>query len=332
MNAPVLAALSPDTLACLSCGQAVPVDETSERVTLTATGRVGVPAPLNPDVSPQMIRTEFSRCTTCSNREQAARQILADLPEVVGRFGRDTALHRLTCALDALAALGLPYPATFNAAEVSALLRHLTMPVRWSARFAPIALADARTGTAALRPWEHVTNEMKAEVRSGFAAVLAARVSRTSADLRLTPQEGRACLLCGIGHVTLPAARVNALGGRAAALAATWTPRKINPATIGGPGSPEPIHGSLCPTCDKAATDAGAMGQTAMLTAYAAHLREHGRTAEADAVRSGEFLRIVGWAGFDHRERRSGRPGVAPNREPWDHLVLDMTIDGGPTA
>lgn len=326
----VLLALPPGALACLSCGQVVPTAEQRERITTAAQSREGDP-PSDPANPRALIETTFARCRTCADRDEAAGRILRDLPGLAARLGTESARHRLACALDALAAAGLPYPSTFTTEEVSALLRHLTAlggSVRWSARFAPVLRSGVRRDSATASPWDHVRAEQRDEVRRAHAHVLAARVGRGAPPLRIAPPTGRACLLCGLGHVPVTAARVGALGGRDGAVMAVWSQaRTVSASVLGGRRSPDGLTGHLCPECSDAVGTVGAMGQTAMGRAYSAYLRRMGQTREVDALRTVDEVRLIGWAAFDDAEQRAGRAALAPNAEPWAHVTFTIPGD-----
>lgn len=313
----VRVALTGDALACLSCGVAVSAEEVAERgvTVVDAHARAGVPVSQNPDAPPTRLRFEFSRCARCADRERAAGLILDDLPRVVARLGADMARHRLTCALDGLAAVGATPPRTFDAATVSALLRHLAAPgasVRWASRFAPVVTEGARPGAANVEPWQHLGEEVARAVRDGWAAALAERVARSAPDARLAPPEGRGCAFCGVSHVTVPAVRVTALGGSEWAARRVWSTVKVSPRTFGGQHSPRPVTVALCPPCAEAVDATGAVGEPAMRRAFAAHLRGQGRDYDALLIAHEDVGPVSGWAA----KRRK------PNAGPWAHLRM----------
>ena len=57
--------------------------------------------------------------------------------------------------------------------------------------------------------------------------------------------------------------------------------------------SPDRLAGWLCPPCSEAVDSAGAIGQTAMANALAAHLRSNGRETDAERLRTAD-PRLVG--------------------------------------
>lgn len=317
-TASIYVALTDGALACASCGVAVPADEQpDEPVTETSLGREGALVPNSPD-APRPTQTHtFTRCPSCADRDEAVRLILDDVPEVVVRLDPEVAHHRLGCALDAIAATGGGFPrgSDLTAAEVNALIRHLTGPgadTRWSSRFAPLTAAGARPGTAALGPWAHVTEEARAAVRQGRAAVLRERVARSAPDEWIEPPEGTGCMFCGVGHITVSAQRVAALGGRDKAAEAVWRVERVNPRVLGGPPAPQRLTGALCGPCAAAVDTVGSIGHTAMERAYVEHLREQGEHEAAKYLGAHGADRMTGWSGLGTEE---------PNPAPWEHLV-----------
>lgn len=326
---PLVATLFTGSLACLACGQGVPED--SPTTTVEAMAREGHRASRNPNMAPVSIKTQFRECWPCRDRDDVAHTALVALPGLSARFGPVNAKYRLRLALDGLAALGKRPPANLDAAEVSALMRHLTIPggsARWAARFAPVMAADADPATSALHSWSHVTEAQRQALREGYAALLADRVARVSPPPRLAPPEGHppACAMCGLGHVEVSAAEVQRLGGTARARERVWRPVRFNSHTLGGPRTPNPVPGHLCPTCSTAVTEAGAVGAEAMEGSYLRALRSEGRTDEVASIRQGAVPRLIGWAGHDLSETSAGRPPVPPNEKPWEHILVRRRV------
>ena len=326
---PLVTTLFAGSLACLACGQGVPED--SPTMTVEAMAREGHRASRNPNMAPVSITTQFRECWPCRDRDDVAHAAIVALPGVAARYGHGNAKYRLRLALDGLAALGHQPPDNLDAAEVSALMRHLTIPggsARWAARFAPVMAADADPATSALYPWSHLTTEQRAALRAGYAALLADRVARTSPPPRLAPPEGHppACAMCGVGSVEVSAAEVHRHGGTASARERVWRPIRFNSHALGGPRTPNPVPGNLCPTCSTAVTEAGAVGAEAMEGSYRQALTAEGRTKEIEAMRRGEVPSLIGWAGFDLRETSAGRPPVPPNEKPWEHILVRRRV------
>lgn len=327
---PVTVQLFAGSLACDACGQGVPDHPDAPTIRAQIEGRVGQEhlAMLRAH-SPRPI--EFRTCLPCRERRAVADRAVSRLPGLAGRFGPDNARYRLGLALDALAALGrrLPDAEALTEPDAAALVRHLTIVgggVRYMSRFVPVAWSEAEPGTSAAYPWAHLTDEQSARLRDGYGALMAERVARNAPPVRLAPPEGRACMLCGLGHVTRPAAEVVAHGGTEAAQRRLWRIASASPDALGGDRSPDRLRGSLCPTCDAVVSDIGAIGIRAMERAYEQLLRQTGRTAEANVMRYDETsVRLTAWAALDHRERRAGRKPIPPNREPWQHIRARTT-------
>ncbi|MEI2775470.1 MAG: hypothetical protein V9G19_05745 [Tetrasphaera sp.] len=327
---PLVATLFAGSLACLACGQGVPED--SAVTTLDVTGRVVfLPALGVTKVQAVEETVTFRECWPCRDRDDVAHAALVALPGVAARYGHGNAKHRLRLALDGLAALGHRPPDKLDAAEVSALMRHLTIPggsARWAARFAPVMAADADPATSALHPWSHLTTEQRAALREGYGALLADRVARVSPPPRLAPPEGdpQACAMCGVGSVEVSAAEVHCHGGTVRAREHVWRPVRFNAHVLGGPRTPSAQQGNLCPVCSDETTKAGAVGAEAMEGSYLRALRSEGRTDEVASIRQGAVPRLIGWAGHDLSETSAGRPPVPPNEKPWEHILVRRRV------
>lgn len=291
-------------LACRSCGFATA--ETSESETVTGVGwDVEVTFKAMENWSPPSVTVTL--CRACREREESA-----DLPpHLAARLGPQIGRERLVAALDGLAALGVRPPATVAPMD---LIRHLNaagQQVRWVTRFVPLGTPGRSTRTAARVPWAHVTDEQRAALRDGYGAVLAATTARHAPNARLTPPSGPpACLMCGIGAVTLTASRVVALGGTERARERVWTHRVVtSPVVLGGGGS-KAVTGHTCPECTQAISDTGAIGPDAIESSLAAYLREAGRSDEARLVREAGLARPRCWVTV--RE--------SPNPRRWGHI------------
>lgn len=178
-------------------------------------------------------------------------------------------------------------------------------------RFAnPMTLTKNRCSP---RPWAHVTLGQRAALRSAYADVLRDRLALNEPPVALRcPTRG--CLLCGVRAVNRSAIEVARRGGREAAVAAVWRPLTVPPVALGGRG-PEPVNGHLCPDCAEVVEEVGAVGPTARGRAVVAHVRRVAGVAKADrlsAMLDDDFPpTLPGW----------GALHLAPNQEPWSHLV-----------
>jgi len=128
-----------------------------------------------------------TRCRDCESMRQLADAIVTDHLGLAARLGRDSAKHRLECALGGLAVLGLPVTAPTTEAEALALIRHLGVPghtTRWLSRFTPTLAADAQLNTCSPHPWAHVRIGQRAALRQGYAALLKERVASGGPPVR----------------------------------------------------------------------------------------------------------------------------------------------------
>ena len=102
-------------------------------------------------------------------------------------------------------------------------------------------------------------------------------------------------------------------GGPVATASAVSRPVMTNQTVLGRRG-PDRVCGHVCPECDTAIDEAGAIGQTAIRWAVITHV---GRTSQTRAKRLRALLDedfrpvLLAWGVLN-------RP---PNREPWGHLV-----------
>jgi hypothetical protein len=330
-------ALASGWLACLSCGQAVLRNAAAETtpagapIVLETYGRHGA----QPTARPHSAEVVLTRCQVCADRLQMAERVVDSRPRLAARFGPDNAVHRLSCALDGLAALGYdPATATKTAvvpgeAEVLALIRHLTVPgaqSRWASRLVPFLAADADLRTCSPSAWAHVKLGQRRELRTGYAALLAERVARNAPPINLAPPPvpatevylgqrlvtPAACLFCGIGQQSVPAVEVEQAGGRIAAAQQVWTRHTITPGQMGGALSPEALVGHLCRVCAAAVRHVGSIGPDALERALVAHL-----APQQIGMLGYDNLRVPGLVGWAVLAVTRQAP---PNTRPWEHL------------
>lgn len=309
--------------ACPGCGVWTTPDRTEPVVTAPVyaarpDGRIGR----------HLANTPLTRCADCRALRDRARALLDAHPSARARLG-NIADERVESVLCALALLGVPLPETITEADLSALLRHLARPgaaARWE--------NGARPGMHAPRPWSHVRESARADLRAAYATLLRERLSAGSPDVILTPPTVRywepdvvvpgGCLLCGVRAVTVTAAQVARLGGREAAQGLAWQPVTAQPSALGGPRAPVRVAGHACPPCSEALASVGAVGPTALERALAAHLPDAAaqRLRAALAQTVGTVPGLVGWGALVYAAGRDERPSPEPNREPWGHLDL----------
>lgn len=298
-------ALAAGRLACPSCGISVPTEGASgQRVTATDTR-----------ASEHVTRAEFQRCPTCQARHDLAQHV-GRFPAMRARLG-NRAGDTLAAALDALAAAHQPVPTeewltrTTHLSHTHAATLDLT---RTLGRLGP-GIQWQQAGLpdrAARHAWSHVTGEQRQDVLDARARLMRLQVAAQEPPHRLAPpQPSAACLMCGVGHVEVPAQKVVRVGGDDAARHQVWTSRSASPQTLGGRPGPNALRGHVCPDCDEAVTAAGAIGHSAMVRAFRLHLLAVGREQDAAGFRDpDEVSGVVGWAAL---------PGRSPGREPWAH-------------
>jgi hypothetical protein len=259
-------------------------------------------------------RIALGRCRSCEERRGQALAMVAAHPAAVVRLGGPPE-ELAEGALTALALLDRPMPDRLSDDEVRLLLRHLG-PLGSGLAWGVCAVPDRADPYA----FAHVRESDRVRLRNAYADALRQRVALTAPPVRLVPPaesgEGFAvtggCLLCGVGHVDLPAAQVLRLGGREAAQRAVWRRLTTTPATLGLEGSAR-IHGHVCPDCADAIDRVGAVGPTACARAVVAYVR---RCSEEKATRlrtmlSGEYAPSVpAWAALS----------LPPRDEPWAHV------------
>lgn len=296
--------------ACFSCGIATdgPDVVTVEPMAVDGGAFPGRPRNANlPSVS-------FGRCQPCTERHELAGRMLDADPRAVARIGsRSIAAHRLECALDGLAAVGMKMPKAGE--SVGPLIEHLLTPgggARWSFAFGPIRMPEADPSASNAEPWEHVT-DLQA-IRDGVARMLAERFASTQPEKQVAPPSPSvACLFCGVGTVEASALRVARLGGLEQAAERLWKPINADAHTFGANRRTKRVEGHLCADCANAADTEGAIGHRAMRLALMRHLKATGRRRDLALVQSGELEGLTPWAVLGESE---------PNAKPWDHLVI----------
>lgn len=319
--------LLPDWTPCAVCGQAAPKPNgTNGRV------RVDLARDSSPAASNLQLHTLLlTRCDDCQEVHRRAQAIVKAHPGLAGQLGPDLAVERVESVLVALGLLGqtLPGPEV-RPGDLGLHLRHLDQAgssVTWQGR--------AAAGMCNPYPFAHVRLSERRRLRAAYAGQLRERVALTAPPVKVPPPplEGpatatatptstaRGCLFCGLGHLVLPADQVQRLGGRTAASRSMWTLVLTHTDALGGRFSPARIEGYLCPRCNDAVQEEGAVGPTsltrAMLGALAADA-DQTRREKAERLRDESLdVRPIGWGALAVRDQT-----VQPNSRPWEHISL----------
>lgn len=284
-----IAARPEGTAACAHCGMPTPGPTTGFHV-FSREVPVGSGGATRVDEMPRGTTVDLGLCEACAATGEHAARLLEAHPAVARRIG-SPARHQVTCALDALRAIGEIPPEETTADALTELLdlASLGAAARWSARFSPLWRRGSREEHAASEPWLFVGLDTRADIRREYARWLARRLpSRPVAS----PSGG--CLLCGIGEVL---ARHDT----------PWRATTANGTVLGGGAGS--VSGHLCPACQHAQDDAGShMLDAAILTAVDPDRATRRKRPYAPSVNGA---------------RAWGVTSRKPNREPFAHLDLD---------
>lgn len=312
--------LPPDHLACIDCG---------------------LPVPLSPGVKPILVSTTtthhqpaevlFLRCGECQHLTDTATEAIAQLPSLSARLGEHSAIHQLASSLLALTVLGQELPTREQLADratVRALIHHLSIGAgaRWVSQFAPMLVRSPKAYAEAR--WEHLGDDLLANLRAAYASLLAERVARVASPVKLAPPAApdpdlARCLYCGVAQLAVEASEAVRVGGRETARTMAWRPISVaTPSCIGAPISPHAVKGWVCTRCALAIDEAGVVGQGSMEKALRQHLKDAARTDDLASIAGSELDVITSWAGFVLRQRRMNRPIPPANAEPWGHLII----------
>lgn len=213
------------------------------------------------------------------------------------------------------------------------LIRLVSTPaasITWSSGCAPVIVSGAGPGSCSPTPWACAPPGALAAVRAGYAKLLAERVARSSPPVSLPPPPlsaradtvavTGACLLCGVGAVALPAARVVQLGGPERAADETW----IGPVTV--TRRADSLVGWLCPPCAAAYRQEGSWGASTIERAVLAHLEATGRAEDATALRGrltgGERPVWPSYLDLFHRATTRRQPPPRPSAQRFGLLTL----------
>ena len=105
-----------------------------------------------------------------------------------------------------------------------------------------------------------------------------------------------------------------------------WTLVLTHIDALGGRQSPARIEGYLCPRCNDAVEDVGAVGPTSLTQAMLGALMasdDQATRAKAEKVRNeGLDVRPIGWGALvaHARQQNPPEPDPRPNTRPWGHL------------
>lgn len=186
-------------------------------------------------------------------------------PGLAGQRGPDLAVEGVESVLVALGLFGAPLLGPEVAGpDLGLHLRHLDQAgssVTWQGR--------AVAGSCNPYPFAHVRQSERRRLREAYAELLRERVALMAPPVLISPPEpselawSRGCLFCGVGHLALPAAQVQRLGGRSATFRAMWTALSTHPDALGGRPSPTRVDGHLCPQCTDAVQVEGSVGRPA---------------------------------------------------------------------
>jgi hypothetical protein len=125
------------------------------------------------------------------------------------------------------------------------------------------------------------------------------------------------CLLCGVCSVTLPAARVVALGGVEQAVVHLWRAATMH-------RGPHRLTGHLCPPCADSFDSVGSWGPSLIEEAVLADLEATDRRQQATDLRrrlAGEDAPLLtAYATLVHRAVKAGRAVPPGSARSWGHL------------
>lgn len=326
-----LIALPADRLPCATCGVATPPPATQAGVIYVDVNTYGPRGN-----AARAERVPLAVCEPCSVLAGHAVALAAAHPALIRALGSHRALEAAEGVVTALSLLGQPLPATdVDDKRLSMLVRNL----------GTIGLAlryrrDVKPGKVNPYAWAHVRTTDRDDLRDKYAAALAERVAANTAPVKITPPPfdpyditvgaqpvGAACGICGVGHVSMPAATVLRSGGREAVARTTWTLHgSVAPTALGAGRSPAKLLIWLCPVCEDSAQWVGSMGPSTLERALFAFLDRLGSLGP-----NVEVPGLIGWAGLWADAVRRARPLPQPNAVPWDHLDLS-SLDRAPGA
>lgn len=288
---PIGVAPLPDgAVACARCGLPT-TGPTYEFHVLARQVRIGNSGTVRNDDAPAGSTVTLSECDECRAVGDLAARLLDANRATARRIG-SPARHQVTCALDALRAIGAPLPETLSRDSLDELLAlaPLGAAARWQALYSPVWRVGSRDDRAASEPWLFVGLDLHTDIRREYARWLARR--RPPRPVAC-PTGG--CLLCGVGSVL-------ARHGDA-----PWRETTANGSVLGGGrGS---VSGHLCPACQAAQDDAGShMLDAAILAVVDPDRAIRRKRPYAPSVEGAQAWVVT---------------SRMPNREPFAHLDLD---------
>jgi hypothetical protein len=241
--------------------------------------------------------------------DREAERLTAEHAAYAQRIGPQVLTTRMTGVLHALRLLSRPVPQ--DGPTMLALSRHLGPTAAGVlAGFDVIG----RRGKANPRPWCHLRESGRAQLRAAYAEALRARIAAHQPPVRVECPEGLACLYCGVPSLTRPAAEVSRLGGPVAAQRDLWRSTVTTRSSLGG-RSPERVVGNLCSRCAASFEKVGSVGLTSRAQALVDYLvvtdpAKAAQVAQGLEDSEGVGASIPAWGAVERE----------PNSRPWDHL------------
>jgi hypothetical protein len=278
------------TTACANCG----MPTTGPTIAFNVYSRevpVGTASATRVVETAQGMTVDLGLCDECEATGERAARLLDAHPAVARGIG-SPARHQVTCALNALAVIGVTPPEQMTTETLVELLElaPLGAAARWAARFSPLWRSGSREEHAASDPWLFVGVSARTDIREAYARWLARRRPPRPVE---SPSGG--CLLCGVGEVM-------ARHGDT-----PWRETTVNASVLGGGGGS--LSGHLCPACQSAQDDAGSH----MLDAAILAVVDRDRAIRRKRPYAPTVNGARGWA----------VTGRKPNRKPFGHLNLD---------
>lgn len=249
-----------------------------------------------PHFGGRLHRHEVAMCETCAEHQAQADKITARFPGAE----RTSVKADVRLILAALDAVQLTVPLVREKSALRRLLVHLapvSARIAYSSLVAPTITQESKAHTGTAR-WEHITEHRRDRIRTGYAAMLRARVETYSPVL--CPSGG--CLFCGVQSI--PAKPSQAPN--------VWLEVTTTLGSLGGRRRrSQRVTGYMCPGCYQAREDVGAWGPSAIERAIFRHLN-HSLGLNCPE------LNAPAWGALDDPE---------PNAQPWEHLDLDGLVE-----
>lgn len=297
VEAPDLSVLSPlphGHVPCRDCGIAVPLFAV--------------------DVGSTANSVALGKCRVCSARTERAAARAEEHPTLAKRYGTEGARVRVESVLIALEILGATPGEGHRRLD---LLLWRLCDLGDDARFARwIRLARGR---CAPQPWAHLDSARINNLRAGHAGALADWLADSMPRRDLHCPSG-GCLHCGRSSFPLPELGVSRRGGVRLATVRVWRAVSATPAALGMKGA-RLLQGHLCPDCDAAVREVGAIGPSSRRRAFLDHAKAtyDDRTCRRlqKALADVDGLRVPAWISL----------GRGATRTPWFHQRNLIKLD-----